>query len=311
MASRAGRLNALTDVPGLRVGHAQRIGEGWLSGTTVVLAPPGGAVAAVDVRGGGPGTRETDALDPRNLVQRVEAVVLTGGSAFGLAAADGVMAWLEERERGFPVGPGRVVPVVPAAALFDLGRGGDWRARPGAALGRTAAEAAWAAGEGVPVPQGAVGAGTGAHTEGGLKGGIGTASAVVPLPAAEGREACEVTVAALVALNAAGSPVDPATGLPYGAFAEVEGEFGRLGGLAGAEARGPLPEAVRRRAAERLAEAAGAPAPAARPPAARPRRHGLRRHGGRRPAAQHHPRRRRHRRRADPPSTPQAGRHRP
>ncbi|WP_461028464.1 P1 family peptidase, partial [Streptomyces sparsus] len=96
--------DALTDVPGIRVGHAQRIGDGSLTGTTVVLAPAGGAVAAVDVRGGGPGTRETDALDPRNLVQRVDAVVLTGGSAFGLDAATGVAAWLEEQGRGVQLG---------------------------------------------------------------------------------------------------------------------------------------------------------------------------------------------------------------
>ncbi|NUP39381.1 MAG: peptidase S58 family protein, partial [Streptomyces sp.] len=130
--ARPGQVDALTDVPGLRIGHAQRTDGGWLTGTTVVLAPEGGAIAAVDVRGGGPGTRETDALDPRNLVQRVDAVVLTGGSAFGLDAASGVAAWLEGRGRGFRVGPdpAQVVPVVPAAALFDLGRGGDWRARP-------------------------------------------------------------------------------------------------------------------------------------------------------------------------------------
>ncbi|MCC3772989.1 P1 family peptidase, partial [Streptomyces sp. UNOC14_S4] len=91
-----GPLDALTDVPGLRVGHAQRVGDGALTGTTVVLTGEGGAIAAVDVRGGGPGTKETDALDPRNLVQHVEAVVLSGGSAFGLASASGVMAWLED-----------------------------------------------------------------------------------------------------------------------------------------------------------------------------------------------------------------------
>ncbi|MCQ4196153.1 P1 family peptidase, partial [Streptomyces parvulus] len=120
-------VDALTDVAGLLVGHATRRGGGWLTGTTVVLAPEDGAVAAVDVRGGGPGTKETDALDPRNLVQRVQAVVLTGGSAYGLDAASGVMAWLEERGRGVLVGPdpSHVVPVVPAACVFDLGRGGD------------------------------------------------------------------------------------------------------------------------------------------------------------------------------------------
>uniref|UniRef100_UPI0015F0FC5C P1 family peptidase n=1 Tax=Streptomyces phytophilus TaxID=722715 RepID=UPI0015F0FC5C len=105
-------VDGITDVAGVRVGHASRTGGGWLTGTTVVLAPEGGAVASVDVRGGGPGTRETDALDPRNIVRRVEAVVLTGGSAYGLAAASGVMAWLEEQGRGFRVGPdpAQVVP---------------------------------------------------------------------------------------------------------------------------------------------------------------------------------------------------------
>lgn len=192
-------------VPGMRVGHAERSGAGWLTGTTVVLAPPGGAVAAVDVRGGGPGTRETDALDPRNLVQRVDAVVLTGGSAFGLDAASGVMAWLEEQGRGMPVGadPGQVVPVVPAACVFDLGRGGDWRARPDAALGRAAAAAA---GDSTAVRVGNVGAGTGA-VAGGLKGGVGTAATVLSTGA---------TVAALVVVNAVGSVYDPKTGALYG-----------------------------------------------------------------------------------------------
>ncbi|MDI5903776.1 P1 family peptidase, partial [Streptomyces sp. 12257] len=135
-------VDARTDVMGLRVGHATRTGDGWLTGTTVVLAPEGGAVAAVDVRGGGPGTKEIDALDPRNLVQKVEAIVLTGGSAYGLDAASGVMAWLEEQRRGVGVDPAHVVPVVPAACVFDLGRGGDFRASPDAATGRDAVEAA-------------------------------------------------------------------------------------------------------------------------------------------------------------------------
>ncbi|CDR07397.1 peptidase S58 DmpA [Streptomyces iranensis] len=190
------------------MGHAQRSGGGRLTGTTVVLAPEGGAVAAVDVRGGGPGTRETDALDPRNLVQRVDAVVLTGGSAFGLDSASGVASWLEDHGRGFRVGPdpAQVVPVVPAAALFDLGRGGDWRARPDAALGREAIEAAAGSETGAPVARGNVGAGTGA-VAGGLKGGTGSASMVLP---------SGVTVAALVVVNAAGSVVDPGTGALYG-----------------------------------------------------------------------------------------------
>ncbi|MER8056876.1 MULTISPECIES: P1 family peptidase [unclassified Streptomyces] len=201
-------VDALTDVAGVRVGHATRTGDGRLTGTTVVLAPEGGAVAAVDVRGGGPGTKETDALDPRNVVQRVDAIVLTGGSAYGLDAASGVMAWLEERGRGVRVGPdpAHVVPVVPAACVFDLGRGGDFRARPDAATGRAAVEAAAATEAGAPVAQGCVGAGTGAAT-GRLKGGIGTASTVLD---------SGITVAALVVANAAGSVMDPETGVLYG-----------------------------------------------------------------------------------------------
>ncbi|WP_043729127.1 P1 family peptidase [Streptomyces zinciresistens] len=201
-------VDALTDVAGLRVGHATRTGDGWLTGTTVVLAPEGGAVAAVDVRGGGPGTKETDALDPRNVVQKVEALVLTGGSAYGLDAASGVMAWLEERRRGVRVGPdpAHVVPVVPAACVFDLGRGGDFRARPDAAIGRAAVEAAAAGEPGGEVREGCVGAGTGAVV-GLLKGGVGTASTVL---------GSGITVAALVVANAAGSAVDPETGVLYG-----------------------------------------------------------------------------------------------
>jgi L-aminopeptidase/D-esterase-like protein len=235
-------VDALTDVAGLRVGHATRTGDGWLTGTTVVLAPAGGAVAAVDVRGGGPGTKETDALDPRNLVQKVEAVVLTGGSAYGLDSASGVMTWLEERGRGVRVGPdpAHVVPVVPAACVFDLGRGGDFRARPDAATGRAAVEAADASGPGAPVPEGCVGAGTGA-TVGRIKGGVGTASAVLD---------SGITVAALVVANAAGSAVDPETGVLYG-------ELLRDGRTAYPSAE--VHEAARRRLAEAAAKNAPPP----------------------------------------------------
>jgi len=210
----SGPLDALTDVTGLRVGHAQVPGEGALSGTTVVLAPEGGVIAAVDVRGGGPGTRETDALDPRNLVQRIDAVVLTGGSAYGLDAASGVMAWLEERGRGVRVGPdpAQVVPVVPAACVFDLGRGGDWRARPDASTGRAAVADAASTEPGAPVVEGCVGAGTGA-VAGQLKGGIGTASL---------RLESGITVGALVVVNAAGSVIDPRTGVLYGEYGADE-----------------------------------------------------------------------------------------
>lgn len=234
-------VDALTDVEGVRVGHATRTGGGWLTGTTVVLAPEGGAVAAVEVRGGGPGTKETDALDPRNLVRTVEAVVLTGGSAYGLDAASGVMAWLEERGRGVRVGPepSHVVPVVPAACVFDLGRGGDFRARPDAATGRAAVEAAAASEAGGRVPEGCVGAGTGAAV-GPLKGGVGTASTVLD---------SGITVAALAVANAVGSAVDPQTGVLYGELFQ--------GPVDHPEAR--VHEAARRRLAE--AAARNAPPP--------------------------------------------------
>ncbi|MET8807241.1 P1 family peptidase [Streptomyces sp. NPDC004546] len=209
-------VDAITDVAGVRVGHATRSGDGWLTGTTVVLAPEGGAVVAVDVRGGGPGTKETDALDPRNVVQRVDAVVLTGGSAYGLDAASGVMAWLEEQRRGVRVGPdpAHVVPVVPAACVFDLGRG-DFRARPDAATGRAAVEAAAASAPGARVPQGCVGAGTGA-VAGRIKGGVGTASTVLD---------SGVTVAALVVVNAAGAVIEPETGALYGELCQGRVEY--------------------------------------------------------------------------------------
>ncbi|MPZ65821.1 MAG: hypothetical protein GEU83_10015 [Pseudonocardiaceae bacterium] len=204
--------NAITDVAGVRVGHHHRIGDGWLTGTTVVLTPDG-AVGGVDCRGGAPGTRETDLLDPSNLVERVQAVCLTGGSAYGLAAADGVMRWLAERGLGFRVGaqPHEVVPIVPAAVLFDL-PAGQWGNRPDAGFGFLACEAAT---DEQPA-QGCVGAGAGAIT-GGLQGGIGTASVVT---------ASDHTVGALVAVNAAGSAVDPGSGMPWAADHEVDGEFG-------------------------------------------------------------------------------------
>ncbi|WP_151526416.1 P1 family peptidase [Serinicoccus kebangsaanensis] len=205
MDTGAGPTNSLLDVAGMSVGHHHRVGDGSLTGTTVVLCPPEGAVAGADVRGGAPGTRETDLLDPRNLVERVHAVVLSGGSAFGLATADGVMRELYARGRGFPMGgEGEVVPIVPAAVCFDLGRGGDFGAFPDATFGTEALAAAEA---GEEVAQGNVGAGTGTQV-GGLRGGVGTASAVL----ADG-----TTVAALVVVNAVGSAVDLDTGELWGA----------------------------------------------------------------------------------------------
>ena len=196
-------MNAITDVGGIRVGHHHRLdpdvtlGNGWASGTTVVLTPPG-TVGAVDGRGGAPGTRETDLLDPINSVRHVDAVVLSGGSAFGLATADGVMTWLEERDRGVAM-EGGVVPIVPAAVIFDLPVGG-WQNRPTAEFGYAAAESG---SEDVGI--GTVGAGTGARV-GVLKGGVGTASVMLE---------SGVIVGALVVVNAAGDAVDPATGLPW------------------------------------------------------------------------------------------------
>lgn len=214
----SGTTNGLTDVPGLRVGQATLRGAGALTGTTVVLAPPGGAVAGVDVRGAAPGTRETDLLAPHRMVQRVHALCLSGGSAYGLAAADGVLAGLEADAVGFPLGPGLVVPIVPAAVVFDLGRGGSFTARPDAATGLAAYRSAAASVPGTAVTSGVVGAGTGAAV-GGLKGGIGTASEVL---------ASGAVVGALVVLNAAGSAVEPRHGEPYGARYGLVGEFDQL-----------------------------------------------------------------------------------
>ncbi|HEX9226387.1 MAG TPA: P1 family peptidase [Arthrobacter sp.] len=196
-------MTAITDVPGLRVGHAGRAGDGWLSGVTVVL-PPAGTVGSVDVRGGGPGTHETDALDPTTLTRTVDAVVLSGGSAFGLAAAHGAQRWCEENGRGFAV-TGGVVPIGPAAAIFDLGRGGDFAARPDAVMGYAATADAAARKIQHDVERGNVGAGTGALIgRGTYKGGIGTASITLENISPDG----PVVVGALAVVNALGLPFD-------------------------------------------------------------------------------------------------------
>ncbi|MEU4700825.1 P1 family peptidase [Nonomuraea dietziae] len=227
---RRGPTNSLADVEGLRVGHAQRVGDGYRTGVSVVLAPQGGAVAGVDVRGAAPGTRETELLDPRNLVERVHAIVLTGGSAYGLSAACGVMERLADAGTGFPV-EGGVVPIVPGAVIYDLGRGGSFRATPDAAMGAAAYDAALSSpgalsaglpSDGAASPpwvNGSVGAGTGA-VAGGLAGGVGTASAVLP---------SGVTVAALAVVNAAGSVLDPRSGLLSGVRYGLPGEFDHVG----------------------------------------------------------------------------------
>lgn len=205
---------SLTDVSGLKVGHFTETRRP--TGCTVVLCEQG-ATCGVDVRGAAPGTRETDLLDPQNVIEQVHAVLLCGGSAFGLAAADGVMRWLDERGHGVPVGPARV-PIVPAAVLFDLWVG-DARIRPDALSGYAACEAASAS---APA-QGCVGAGTGATIgklfgiEHAMKGGIGTASIKVGA----------ITMAALVAVNAIGDVVDPASGRVIAGSRGIDGRTPR------------------------------------------------------------------------------------
>jgi L-aminopeptidase/D-esterase-like protein len=189
-------MHSLTSVPGIQVGHAQN--AAGATGCTVVLCPPGTA-AAVDQRGGAPGTRETDLLGTSRLVLHADAVLLAGGSAFGLAAADGVVGWLEERGIGFATGAG-AVPIVPAAVLYDL-EVGDPRARPDAAMGRAACEAASSG----PVAEGTVGAGTGARV-GSLRG---SACAMKGGVGAAGEELRGgLVVAALFAVNAFGDVID-------------------------------------------------------------------------------------------------------
>lgn len=194
----------LTAVPGVKVGHITLPSRP--TGCTVILTE-GGAVAGVDVRGAAPGTRETDLLNPVNTVDRVHAVVLSGGSAFGLDAASGVMRFLDERNIGFKVtshGMPAVVPIVPAAVLIDLGVGGSVKIRPDADCGYRAATAASTS----VVAEGSVGAGAGATVgksagyQRAMKGGIGSAAITLP----DG-----LIVAALVAVNALGDVIDPAT----------------------------------------------------------------------------------------------------
>lgn len=199
-----GPTNSLTDVPGIKVGHHTRADSGYRSGTTVIRTEKG-ATAGYSQMGGAPGTKETDLLKPGGQVRAVQAIVLSGGSAFGLDAATGVMQWMEERNFGVPVGGG-VVPIVPAAILMDLGRGGNFKKRPDATFGYKAADAATTD----AVQSGRIGMGMGAGW------GMGTASVKL---------SNGYTVAAIVGLNPAGSPVDPRTCLPYGYFLEIGDEF--------------------------------------------------------------------------------------
>jgi L-aminopeptidase/D-esterase-like protein len=206
------KTSTIATVPGITVGH-YTLSE-RLTGCTVILAT-NGATGGVDVRGGAPGTAETDLLSPHNTVEKVNAIVLSGGSAFGLAARDGVMKFLDEKKIGYPTGGGPV-PIVPAAILYDLTIGGRPEIRPGADCGYRAAAAASAA----DVAEGNVGAGAGAtvgKTLGAgraMKGGIGTTALVT----SDG-----LIVGAIIAVNAVGSVVDPRTGRPVAGVRTADG----------------------------------------------------------------------------------------
>lgn len=189
-------------MPGIKVGHHTLTERP--TGCTVILADGSGAVGGVSQRGGAPGTRETDLLDPLNMIDKVNAVVLSGGSAYGIDAAQGVVRYLEERNIGWPVGQNGVVPIVPAAILMDLGFGGSPKIRPTADCGYQAAMAASSG----SVGEGNIGAGTGA-TVGkmgrgrSMKGGLGSAAVALPNG---------LVVGAIVAVNAVGDIIDPSNG---------------------------------------------------------------------------------------------------
>jgi len=211
---RPGALNLITDVPGLKVGQAQD--ERVRTGVTVIL-PDRPATAACDVRGGAPGTRETDLLNADMLVEAVDAIVLSGGSVYGLGAADGVVAALGAEGRGYAMGAGiRTAPIVPAAILFDLANGGDkaWGENPPyAALGEAALRTAAA-----PFALGTAGAGYGAQA-GSLKGGVGSASLV---------DDAGIAVGALAAVNSMGAATIPGSKAFWAWPFEIGGEFGDL-----------------------------------------------------------------------------------
>jgi L-aminopeptidase/D-esterase-like protein len=208
-----GPTNTIVDVPGILVGQYERFGDGYRSGTTVITtdsarqrgATVRGMTAGYSQMGGAPGTKETDLLKPGGSVRSVQAIVLSGGSAFGLDATTGVMRWMEEHNFGYQL-QGGVVPIVPGAILLDLGRGGDFKKRPDADFGYRAVSAASTR----AVEVGRKGAGMGA--------GWGLGSASVKLSNG-------YTVGAIVALNPGGSPVDPKTCLPYALLLELGTEF--------------------------------------------------------------------------------------
>lgn len=231
MTVRPGPTNSLVDVAGLSVGHAQDAGR--ITGVTVVV-PDAPMIASVHVMGGAPGTRETDLLAPDKTIDGIHGLVLSGGSAYGLDAASGVVDALRRAGTGFAVGP-VVVPIVPAAIIFDLWSGGpiDWAENPYPALGAKAF-----ANLGQTVEIGTVGAGTGATTAD-LKGGLGSASLVLPSGA---------TVAALAVCNALGRVTDGPDGAFWASAFEMDQEFG---------ARGPVPGDIARSFGTKLDVRAG------------------------------------------------------
>jgi len=223
----------LTAVGGIKVGHHTLTERP--TGCTVILVDGDGAAGGVSQRGGAPGTRETDLLDPSNMVDKVNAVVLSGGSAFGLEAATGTVKWLEEHNIGWDVRIAKV-PIVPAAILFDLGVGGNPKIRPTADCGYRAAAAATAA----PVREGTIGAGAGATVgkTGGqgrsMKAGLGSYSITLPNG---------LTVGAIVAVNAVGDIIDPDTGRIVAGVRNPDGTFADARRLLRSGQTGPRPRA--------------------------------------------------------------------
>ncbi|GGK78848.1 P1 family peptidase [Ornithinimicrobium pekingense] len=232
-----GEHNAITDVPGIHVGQVQSDVAPFLTGTTVVYTPEM-AVASVDQRGGAPATKETDLLSPLNSNPGVNAIQLGGSSMYGLSATNGIIRWLEDRGEGVPLGSAGVAPIVPAADIYDLNRGGDPKARTSAEWGYLAAEAT---ADG-PVRQGSVGGGTGARA-GGMSSGVGTASVYL----GDG-----IWVGALVVVNPAGSPVDPADCSLYGVRYGLGGEFDGYRAPSGAECGGESSAAAQTSSEESL-----------------------------------------------------------
>jgi len=235
MAGEVENRTAITDVPGIRVGHHTLTRR--QTGCTVILAEEG-AVGGVDVRGAAPGTRETDLLEPGNLVEKVHAVLLSGGSAFGLDAATGVVKYLEEKGIGHPTGAARV-PIVPAAILYDLGIG-DPKIRPDSAAGYKACRAAATS----PPAEGSTGAGAGATVgklfglERAMKGGIGTAAITLRHPSS----GSTLTVGAIVAVNAVGDVIDPKTGAVVAGLRSPDGRS--IAGTMNSILRGDTPAAL-------------------------------------------------------------------